>query len=290
MGEVPKAGHLARVVTAIFLCMIGSFVMISSAFGQTTTRGPWEVRFEIATRIGVDLDEGTKLDLAVGSEEILFSGEAGFLVPIAQVIEVTYDNTARSRMNLWEQLAGDIVTGGILWPFAVGLHVVTYGVLSFFKAEDHYINVLWREDETIREIVFESGKNDYQPILQAIQSASGHEWKDLPAQRETLQRELESETKRSLSIELDRRVRFGQVLLSPGPYQLVILEREVDAGELYFFAGDKVEPKEVAHAVPVEVIRLAISATATEIVYGQMSGVASIDEIHVGEFIFRIRR
>ena len=49
-----------RVVTIDSLCFIGSFTTISSAYGQAAAKDPCQVRFQIVTGIGVDIDEGTK--------------------------------------------------------------------------------------------------------------------------------------------------------------------------------------------------------------------------------------
>ena len=79
-------------------------------------------------------------------------------------------------------------------------------------------------------------------------------------------------------------------LLAPGLYQLVFLERELDRGELYFFAGKKVKPKEVVHAVAVDVVRPAEVVSEPEVIYEEANGVTSIAEIHISVRIFRFRR
>ena len=289
------ARRLVRAVTIVSLCFIGSFTTISSAFGQAAAKDPWQVRFQIATGIGVDIDEGTKLDLTVGTEEILFEvpGEAGFLVPVAQVIELTYDNTVQSRANVWDFAVFPVydpywgLAPGVIDAMLVG---TAWAVLSFFKSKDHFINLLWRDGETIKEVVFEAGKKEYVPVLQSLQNETGLQWKNLPEQRDTLRQELEGEKDNGISVELDRRVKLGPALLAPGLYQLVFLERELDRGELYFFAGKKVKPKEVVHAVAVDVVRPAEVVSEPEVIYEEANGVASIAEIHISVRIFRFRR
>ena len=79
--------------------------------------------------------------------------------------------------------------------------------------------------------------------------------------------------------------------MSRGDYQLIYLERELDRGELYFFADDDIKPENVVFAAPVRVLRPVEGSTGNDAVYEQLeAGFDTITEIRMPDRTFKFVR
>ena len=111
----------------------------------------------------------------------------------------------------------------------------------------------------------------------------------MPQVRERVQQELEDKKDEKMPLQLDHRISFGEVVLKPGLYQLVFLQRQDNSGFLYFFGGKKVKTKKVRLAVPVEVLSRSDGNISSQVIYREprQELTSFISEIRVGERVFR---
>ena len=130
-------------------------------------------------------------------------------------------------------------------------------------------------------MVFQIDKNDYRPFLDELEKVAGLKHKNLVAERMKIQEELKVAKNQSVAVKLDKSVRVNETDLKPGPYQFVCLEREAGKGEIYFFAGDKVNPGKVAASTNIEIVAQTNQSTAADVDYKEAGGFTLISEIRL---------
>ncbi len=218
--------------------------------------------------------KGTKMKVTVGKERIVCeTGKmAPFSIPVADVVEVSYNTKSRRR------LAESAGVALVFFPVAP--------VLLFMKSKKHFVNIVWEENGTGKEVVFKVGKGEYTFFLAELERVTGNGWKNLEmeekqlqAERKQEQQELKRAKSRGTSVELDRLVRVGEAELSPGLYQIVVVEGEENKGKLYFFAGKEVDTKKIAAVALVEIVKEANDVADAEVSYKEEDGITRISEI-----------
>ena len=92
-----------------------------------------------------------------------------------------------------------------------------------------------------------------------------------------------------MPLQLDHRISFGEVVLKPGLYQLVFIQRQDNSGFLYFFRGKKVKTKKIMLAVPVEVLSRNDGNLTSQVTYGESLHESTniVSEIRVENRVFR---
>ena len=127
------------------------------------------VKFKLGSEFNTNIADGMELDMTISPNQIFFENNdgPGFRISTSEVVEITYDNSVHRRAGLWKLWYSG-------WPccdyLGVGLVVgavvsgATSAVLEFFKGTDHYVNILWRPDQTVQEVIFEVGKDDHEGV------------------------------------------------------------------------------------------------------------------------------
>ena len=248
------------------------------------------------------VEEDSKMIVIIGRQSILCETEkeSGFLIPVQQVVGVTYDNIAKRRYYLWAVAAVPFVISAnspimfsppeyprlletLIWAGAI------VALTEAVKTKDHFVNILWQDGDRIKEAVFELGKKDYLAFLDQLQSVTGKGWANLPRMRETMRWELEDNQDEAMLVQLDQRVSFREAIIPPDLYQVVFLKRQEQYGALYFFRGSKVKIKNMVLVVPVEVLPRGEDSTASDVLYKEQphGQTPSISEIRVEGRIFK---
>ena len=129
--------------------------------------------------------------------------------------------------------------------------------------------------------VFEIGKKHFGAFLDRLSAATGKDWRNLPEERRKLREELELEKDNKVSLHFEHTVQTAGGELKSGLYQLVLLERGKDQGELYFFPGKKVELKKMVAVEPVGIIRESNPVTSAEAIYHREGDLVRIVEIRL---------
>jgi hypothetical protein len=246
---------------------------------QTPQGNQWPTKYEDGTEA---VEKGTKMKVTVGKERIICEAgkRAPFSILVATVTEVSYDTKSRRR-----------------WAEAGAVAAASLGVALVFmalKTTKHFVNILWEENGARKEVIFKVGKGEYVSFLAELQRVTGKEWKNLVMERKRVQEELKREQEalkrekdKRMSVQLDRVVRVGVADLKPGLYQLVLLERQENKGELYFFAGKEVDTKKIAAAALVEIMTPVSDGAAAPVLYKDGGGIATISEIRMPAKTFR---
>ena len=242
----------------------------------------WEVKYETGTEA---VKHGRKMKVTVGSSEIFCRSDKGeiFSVPVSGVATIFYDNTVHNRSVEW------IKSGEWYTPYepflGYGPSLLAVGVgaaiLAPFRSEDHFVHITWTQNEIGNVAIFEIGKKDFRAFLDRLSAATGKEWRNLPEERRKLHEELEREKDNKVSLHLEHTVQTAGGELKSGLYQLVLLERGKDQGELYFFPGKKVKLNKIVAVEPVGIIRESNPVTSAEAIYHREGDLLRIVEIRL---------
>jgi hypothetical protein len=192
----------------------------------------------------------------------------------------------------WNFLEGFVRGGAACYPpqgcgavvmFTGFLMLATYPV----KSHDYLVSVSWREGNADEEILFRVGPKDYTSLLSELEKATGKTWKNMDMEWAKVHQEITSQQGTKASIQLDRKVHVGKFDLKPGAYQVVLLEREPQRGELYFFPGEQVNIEHLSLATQVEISPAATGATAAPVTFRKKNGITTLDEIHMPSLTVR---
>jgi len=236
----------------------------------------WEVKYETGTEA---VQHGRKMKVTVGSREIFCRSDKGeiFSVPVSGVVTIFYDNTVHSRSVAWMK-SGIVYGYDPLSLLAVG---VGAAILAPFRSKDHFVHITWTQNEIGNVAVFEIGKKHFRAFQDRLSAATGKEWRNLPEEREKLREELEREKDNKVSLHLEHTIQTTTRELKSGLYQLVLLERDKDRGELYFFPGKKVKLNKMVAVEPVGTIRESNPVTSAEAIYHREGDLLRIVEIRL---------
>lgn len=235
----------------------------------------WPMKYEEGTE---PIEHDTKLQVTVGENAITCARDNGavlFTVPVKAVQEISYDNKVRRRL-----------------AEAAGVAVLSLGAALVFTAlttKKHFVNVVWEESGQAKEVIFKVGKGEYAAFLADLQRVTGMEWKDLAMERERTRQEIKTNKNRKVAVQLDKAVRVGESELKSGTYQIVLLERAENQGELYFFRGNDVNPKKIDAAALVDIVPEGTGG-APQVSYQENGGVAAIAEIRLAAKTLRLRQ
>lgn len=276
----PRKSFCSFVVVFLVLTLSIPTQLTAQKVKQTPQGKQWSMKYETGSLF---IKKGSKMKVTVGSEKVLCASgkEIPFAIPVTAITQVTYDTKARRRMG--EAAAIAILSLGVAAAF------------MFVKTKKHFVNIVWEEDGTEKEIIFKVGKKEYVSFLAELERVTGRPYRDLAMETKQAedaaklrQKELKKAKKRTIRVEIDRPARVGEIDISPGSYKLVLLERENQQGELYFFTGKKINTKKIVAMSPVEIlIQTNDAVTTPEIHYLEVDGTTRISEIRMSTKTFR---
>jgi hypothetical protein len=122
--------------------------------------------------------------------------------------------------------------GGILL-----LNVVALMFAAPLHGHNHYLTVNWTDNGVDQAIMFETRKNDLKDLTNALRQFQGVRWLDMESEGRKLKAEIAQNREKVVSISLDRVSKAGDFDLSPGRYQVLVLERTPEKADVYFFTN-----------------------------------------------------
>jgi hypothetical protein len=262
---------LRRLMLGAIITLVGGTVCTA----QTPGSKPWKVKYESGTET---LTKGVSVTVTVSADTITGQAAKGqsFTIPVSGITEVSYDTVEKKRTKSGAALM-------VASPLA-GL------ILMGTKTTRHFVNITSKVDGQEREVSFLVEKGDREAFLAELQRVTNHPWRDLSAERKKTETELDHQKREKTAVQLDRKTRVGDVELKPGLYQIVLLERENNTGELYFFAGKDVKPQKSVANVKVDIVTQPSTATTAKVSYQETGGVSAISEIQTAAKTFRVRK
>jgi hypothetical protein len=150
--------------------------------------------------------------------------------------------------------------------------------------------LIWSDGKDMREVIVELKKSKYQPFLEEIRTVTGKIWRDLPAAGRRIRMELDTAKDKKIGIRIDRKAWVGNTILNPRTYQIVVLDREDNRGEIYFFAGNSVNTNKIAAPTTIE-IGATDGVQIPDVIYGEVDGLkTTISEIRVLGRTLKLRK
>jgi len=177
---------------------------------------------------------------------------------------------------LWADLARFNPYTLLYLPFGIAGMAATYPITSRYA----HVSILWSDNGTEQEILLRLNRADYAPFLASLQQATGKEWRNLDTEWEKVRQQLKNEENKKISVHLTRAVRILKSDLKPGDYQLVLLGRDANHDELYFFPGNQVNVEHLVAVALVEIQPPEVDAKTGPVSYKQdKNGITTISEI-----------
>jgi hypothetical protein len=269
-------------VMAVIVASIGGGLLVSEDAGPSQ----WVVRFQAGA---ASMKMGRRLKLTIDKEKVLLEPERGlpFAIPVAGITAVSSSIKGRHPATDAEGkfLSSFLSSPGDCYSVGCpGIILFTPILMAFsypIKSTDHLVSILWQQKGVDEEVVLRIAKSDYTPFISELEKATGKKWKNLDAEWEKVQQELKREAANKISVRLDRKVRIAKSDLQPGAYQVVLLEREGNHAELYFFPGNQVNVEHLAAVALVETATPTNDTEAGPVNYKEdKNGITTISEIH----------
>ena len=165
-------------IVALMLFLLAGLPPLLGEAGEPSQRRDWKARYKMGSGLDAPFQDDGKVILTFGRQSILCETESGggLLIPLQQVVGVTYDNVVMRRYQLWEaaswlpyqmyewrRLPGALFYTRDDADHAHYLDVLLWSgtMLAFtesFKSKDHFVNILWKDDDRTMEAIFELGK------------------------------------------------------------------------------------------------------------------------------------
>jgi len=238
---------------------------------------------------------GPRLRLTVGPQKIIVTVRGMTESQDKFAYHTVEHGSAEGWNNFWNGFdpssSGDI--GDALGAVVLVLVLAGFSaILEQVKQTDHQAVLFWRGEEGEKTLVVSAREDECKSLLTELHRVTGLDWRDLPEEtREVAQQFQQDQDKVKMTrVDLDRSATVpGRSLrLLPGRYQLVLLEREPNLGELYFYSGPDTK---LEHFVGRSVVKLedrAPDAATAPVTYTEEGGRVTISEVQFEEKVLKL--
>lgn len=283
-----------------------------SANSREGTGKSWRVRYISGPASGLAKDTLITLTLSRESMTVHNSKVVLFSAPVVNLSAIDSRTEVRKATKGWEDFwdtafdkyvqAGDGkvataapmgIAGAFILAVALPTALVGEGILAPIRTTDHFVSMYWLEDGTVRNAEFRASARDTKSLLAELNRVTGREAEDLQQLSQKRLKLIAKQFDASPIVENDRQVNVGWRKLAPGAYRLVVVTREKNLAEVYFFPanfqGGSFDANDVAaHAVVEFERRKALeSKAASPVSYREQNGIVTFEEIETDELILR---
>jgi hypothetical protein len=223
----------------------------------------WSVRTVSVVPTKGRVDEGTKAKLRIDANTLLCEAKKAPLcgIPLSAITGLSHDHLWRNRAAEYGDRTG---TTSACYGYSCGADLVMMGALAPFRIHWEYATIYWHSDGTPRITVLRFRKSDFPSFERQLSTRTGLKFEDAAAQRAAALREIERRNRDALPLRFDQAVFIRNELMPRGLYQILVVEREPAAGQLYFFRGKKVVSNRPALVVPVSILVDTSNALSAE--------------------------
>ena len=266
------------------LFLLGCIVLLQIPLAEGIEKSVWQASYLAGV---APFPRGAHVQVSIDSEALRLAprGTNPFVVP-AQAITLVASNVkgthpaTRAEGQFLKDFAA--APGPCFPPEGCGAIVIFTAFLMAasypVKTRDYLVRVFWREGNAEEEVLLRVGQKDYTPLMSELEKATGKTWKNMETEWARVQQEITSRQDSKIAIQLERGVRVGDSVLKPGPYQMVLLEREKNQGEVFFFPGDQVNIEHLSAGTRVE-LGPAIPDSGPLVTFREREGTTTFDQI-----------
>ncbi|MGH9867931.1 MAG: hypothetical protein ACREAA_07200 [Candidatus Polarisedimenticolia bacterium] len=265
---------------------------VSSADGPQSS---WPVEFARGDLPFVAQHRNLTLELRGGSFLVRQGEETLRSVPAGALVAAVYDVAPYrpvvgyfASMGPWRpSLAYTEINFGLI-PIAL-IEVVIPLVLAPIVKSQHFVTLIWKDRDQVRDVTFQVKGNDRAEILAAIQEGTGVVGRDAPAERARLRDDVKAAKRRSFILDLDREIYIADTYVDAGGHRAVVLERGAGDTELLVFKGRSHDHKEVVLGTPVRVTAAGTAAgEEVAVSYRDSPAGSTISELRTGDRIITL--
>lgn len=287
-------GIRRALAVAAIVSVVSSPVSRMHAAQDATTGTYWNMTYHAGA---APIRPESKIDVSIEDQKLLLRVKKGpeFAIPLDQITAVSSNVTGHyGRVSLAEGKfvdseasrcgpGPDVVCAAVVLT-AFLLIVPSYPI----KTTDRLVQIVWRDKNADEEVVLKLHKNDFNPFLAQLEKGTAKPWKNLDTEWVKVQQELKGAESSKIPIRLERKVRIAKSDLEPGSYQIILLQRDANRGELYFFPGDDINIQRLAAVATVEITLLAGGDEKLQVDYKQdASGKTTISSVHTSSKVLR---
>ena len=257
----------------------------------------WRMRYISGPTSGVPKNKPVTLTLnhesmtVRDSKAILFSASVQNLNASDSRTEVR--KATKGWEDFWDsQCCGD--GGGAAALLIAPVFLVGEGILAPIKTTDHFVSMYWLEDGTGKGAEFRVRGGDAKSLIAELNKITGKTPEDLIEVSQKRLKTMAERFEESPFIETDRQVKVGWRDLAAGNYRVVVVPRERNLGEVYFFKanfqGGSFTSGDVSALALVEFERRKVAPGSNRtptISYGEQNGIVTFSQIETNEFILR---
>lgn len=255
----------------------------------------WRVRYISGSASGIVKDEPVTISVNREWMTVRKSKTLAFSAPIRNLSAVDSRTEVRKATKGWEDFwdrtgAGD--TSLVL--FIAPIFLAGEGILAPIKTTDHFMSMYWLEDGVPKSAEFRASAGDAKSLLAELNKVTGREVEDLQGSSQERLKLIAERFDASPTLETDRQVNVGWRTLAPGAYRLVVVPREKNLAEVYFFPakfqGGSFNANDVAAQAVVELGHRKTSLeskAAASVSYGEQNGIVTFSQIETDEMILR---
>jgi hypothetical protein len=279
------------------LLAIGAIAISSAVQAYPAQQGAADDHWNMIYHAGAGpIPPESKIAVTLESGKMLLRAKNGreFAIPLNQITAVSssvtghYGRVSRAEAKFADSLApncGQMDIGcGAAVITAMLLVIPSYPI----KTTDRLVRIVWRDKSLDEEVVLKLRKSDYSSFLAQIENGTAKPWKNVDAVWAKVKQELQDAASSKVEIRLDHKVSIAKSDLEPGTYQIVLLQREANRGELYFFPGNAVNTEQLAAVAPVEIAQPTNDENKLQVDYKQdINGNLKISNIQIPSKIFR---
>ena len=200
--------RLRQGAQALLLLVLCSPLPLAAVEAKETAQGKqWRITYMEGPitvtrgkkRVVRPLAPGSRITVTVGQDGIVFAAKktAVLSIPVAGVEEVSYDaSTHRVSTAVLAAVVGGMASnGGSCYP-PQGCGAMILGglmasvVTAPFKYTNHFVEIVWQDQDEEQRLVFKAGKRDYASLLAELASVTGKEWQDLVQEKKAVHQAL----------------------------------------------------------------------------------------------------
>ena len=258
----------------------------------------WKVKYISGPASGLPKD--TTVTLTVNREwmRVRNSKTILFSAPVVNLSAVDSRTEVHKATKGWEdfwdsQCCGD--SGGAAAALLIApVFLVGEGILAPIRTTDHFVSMYWLEDGATKTAEFRASTGDTKSLLAELKMVTGREAQDLQGSSQERLKHIAELFDAGPIVETDRQVNVAWRSLAPGAYRLVVVPREKNLAEIYFFRanfqGGSFNADDVAAYAVVEIERRKPpleSKAVPSVSYREQNGIATFSQIETNELILR---
>jgi len=179
-----------------------------------------------------------------------------------------------------------------LFIFALPVFWAGEGIAAPIKSTDHFVRMYWIEDGATKSAEFRVRTRDTKSLFAELNKVIRTPVEDLQQLSQARLKLIAEQFDASPIVELDRQVNVGWRTIAPGAYRLVVVPREQNLAEVYFFPasfqGGSFNARDVAALAVVELERRKTALedpSARYVIYREQNGIAMPNQIGTSDLI-----